>query len=52
MQFLTDIIGEDYKEWKPNELIFLFCGTGRGKSTLALENVSLSYLDEKKKFYI
>lgn len=52
-QFLTDIIGEEYANWSFNNMIFLFSGTGSGKTKFALEKIALSYLkDEKRVLYL
>ncbi len=41
MEYLTDIIGEKYKSWEVNDMVFLFSGTGSGKTKLSLEKVAL-----------
>ena len=34
--FLSDIIGEDYKQWRCGDVAFLATPTGSGKTTFAL----------------
>ncbi len=56
---ITDIVEDDYEIWEERvyhpeiwhkgDLIFLFSGTGSGKTTLALEKVALSFLEHDKK---
>lgn len=46
-EWVTDIIGEDYKEWG-NEIVLLGIGTGRGKTTFALD-VYCKWLTEQQK---
>lgn len=46
---IKEIVGNDYETWQPGDLIFLFSGTGSGKTTLALENITVSYVKHDKK---
>lgn len=46
MKYLTDEVGEDYKTWKLNSMVFLFAGTGSGKTHLCLEQVSLYNIEK------
>lgn len=49
MNFLSDIITEkEYIKWQKGNLIFIFSGTGSGKTTLALEELSIHYLEQNK----
>ena len=46
MEYLTDEVGEDYKTWKLNDMVFLFAGTGSGKTHFCLEQVSLYNIEQ------
>jgi hypothetical protein len=45
--YLSDIIGDEYKEWN-NEKVILDCGTGRGKTYFILNKLCLYALDKGK----
>jgi len=47
MQYLTDVIGDDYKNWEKG-FIFLNAGTGCGKTYFIL-NVLTKYANENGK---
>lgn len=58
---VSDIIEDDYKEWdicrperwRLGDLIFIFAGTGSGKTTFALKKLSMHYLrNDKKVLYL
>lgn len=49
MEYLINLVEEDYKKWTSKDLVFLFSGTGSGKTTFVLQKVSLRYLQEGKK---
>ncbi len=46
---ITDLVKDDYKYWKQGSMIFIFSGTGSGKTTLALEKITISYIDKGKR---
>lgn len=43
---IVDKIQEDYKEWNPEKMIFIFSGTGSGKTTFALRTLTLWHLEQ------
>ena len=45
---ITDLVKDDYESWKQGSMIFIFSGTGSGKTTLALEKITISYIDKGK----
>lgn len=46
MKYVTDAIGEDYKNWEPGSNIFISSPTGSGKTSFIL-NTYLPYLADK-----
>lgn len=48
MEYLTNIVGDKYKLWEAGNLVFLFSGTGSGKTTISLKKVAWSYLEQGK----
>ena len=40
-KFISDVIGEEFKEWKRGDIIILAAPTGCGKSTFVLEKLLL-----------
>ena len=55
---VSDLIGENYKEWKPGDIIILDAGTGTGKTTFCIDilgkyaratNRSILYLSNRTK---
>jgi hypothetical protein len=51
-QFLSNIIGDEYKEWK-NEKVILDCGTGRGKTYFVLKKLcSFASYEGKSVLYL
>lgn len=53
MKYVSDIIEEKYKEWKPGQSIFISTPTGSGKTTFVLnELVEYAALTNKKILYL
>jgi len=46
MKYLADEVGEAYKSWGLNDMVFLFSGTGSGKTKFSLGEVSLYHLKQ------
>lgn len=38
-QYVTDLVGNDYRSWNRGDIIILRCGTGTGKSTFCIEKL-------------
>ena len=38
-RYVTDIIGDDYKNWKPGDCILITNGTGSGKTYFVKNNL-------------
>lgn len=47
-EYLSDIIGDEYKEWNIEKII-LDCGTGRGKTTFILNKLCFFAMEKGKK---
>lgn len=47
VKYVSDLIGDDYKSWN-NESVFLDCGTGSGKTTFVIKQLS-QYAESKSK---
>ena len=45
--YVSDVIGQSFKQWKPGYFYFISAGTGTGKSTFVIEQL-LSYARETK----
>lgn len=37
MKYISDAVGEEYKKWKPGDIVFLSSPTGSGKTTFVLK---------------
>jgi superfamily II DNA or RNA helicase len=37
MKYISDAVGEEYKQWKPGDIVFLSSPTGSGKTTFVLK---------------
>ena len=48
-EFLSDIVGDAYKNWKPGDIIGFFCGTGTGKTEFSLGKLAKSIQAEGKR---
>ena len=46
--FLSDIVGDAYKDWKPGDIIGFFCGTGTGKTVFSLGTLAKTIQAEGK----
>ena len=46
--FLSNIVGDEYKNWQPGDIIGLFCGTGTGKTKFSLEILAKTIQAEGK----
>lgn len=46
---ISDIINEDYKTWNPANMVFIFSGTGSGKTHFALNELTLWHLEQGHK---
>lgn len=52
VQFLTDIIGDKYKEWTEGDLIFLKTPTGSGKTTFIVHTYATWLVQNRKNILI
>lgn len=50
-KYVTDIIGDDYKNWRPSDKILISQGTGSGKTWFILK-VLLKYAKEQGKHLV
>lgn len=46
MVYLSDSIGEEYKQWQPKDIVFLCGQTGAGKTTFVMDKL-LKYVSEE-----
>lgn len=46
-EFISHVIGDEYKEWKPRNIVFLTAPTGSGKTFFVL-NKLVKYIESKK----
>jgi hypothetical protein len=51
LSYVSDIIGESYKDWKPGNIILLDAQTGTGKNFF-IENVLIPWIGDKKLLFI
>lgn len=51
LQYVTDIIGEEYKNWKNGDIVKIKAQTGTGK-TYFIKNVLIPYIDEINSYRI
>ncbi len=52
-KYLSDVIGEEYKDWKPGQVIFLSAHTGAGKTYFILNKlVKFAAIEKKKILYL
>ena len=47
MKYISELIGDEYEEWKPYEKVLLACQTGTGKTTFVLDKL-LPYAVSKR----
>lgn len=51
--YISDVIKNEYIEkWKKNDMIFIFAGTGSGKTTFVLNTILSSYINNNKILYL
>jgi len=51
LQYISNIIGESYKTWKPSDIIIMDSQTGTGKNHF-IENVLIPWIGNKKMLFI
>ena len=51
LQYISNIIGESYKTWKPGDIIIIDAQTGTGKNYF-IENIFIPYIGDKKLLFI
>lgn len=53
MEYISEIIGEEYKWWEPGQFVFITAPTGTGKTTFILNQlVSFAAHSKKKVLYL
>lgn len=51
LSYVSDIMGETYKKWKPGNIIIIDAQTGTGKNFF-IENVLIPWIVDKKLLFI
>lgn len=53
VKYISDVIGEEYKDWKPMQMIFIKSPTGTGKTTFILCSLlEYAFLTRKRIIYM